>query len=107
MPLFHRHTHNRGCQLWWLPLYVSNAGLEDFETCEQVFTQSNALASSTQHASAFHRYQAIEEYFAFWDEAKYMNLGMLLCYASVSFTLFEPLMPSNSQILTWQLQAIT
>jgi len=57
-------------------MYIPGTGLEDFETCERVFSQSNALASGICHASTFHHYQAIEEYFGFWDEEKYFMLGM-------------------------------
>ena len=75
VPAFHGHVHNRACQLAWHPTYLPGTGLEDFETCECVFSLSNALAAGTRHASAFHQYQAIEEYFRFWDEDKHANLG--------------------------------
>jgi hypothetical protein len=55
-------------------MYISGVGLEDFETCERLFSISNALARGTRHASAFHQYQAIEEFFLFWDQDKYANL---------------------------------
>ena len=77
VPAFHGHAHNRACQLCWHPLYIAGTSLEDFETCERVFSLSNALASGTRHTSAFHRHQAIEQYFAFWDEDKYANLSEL------------------------------
>ena len=79
VPAFHGHAHNRGCQISWHPLYIACAGIEDFETCKRVFSQSNALTSGTCHAPAFHRYQAIEEYFAFWDDDKYANLSASVC----------------------------
>lgn len=75
VPAFHGHAHNRACQLGWHPLYIPGVGLEDFETCERVFSQSNHLAAITRHASGFHRHQAIEEWAAFWDEDKYANVG--------------------------------
>jgi Kyakuja-Dileera-Zisupton transposase len=56
---FHGHAHCQLCQLDWHPLYLKGCGLEDFETCERVFSCSNALASSTRHASTFHRRQLI------------------------------------------------
>lgn len=56
-------------------MYIPGIGLEDFETCERLFSISNGLARGTRHASPFHRYQAIEEFFRFWDEDKYANLG--------------------------------
>ncbi|KAF8581494.1 hypothetical protein K439DRAFT_1619002 [Ramaria rubella] len=43
----HGHAHCRTCQLNWHPLYLKGCGLEDFETCEHVFSQSNVLASTT------------------------------------------------------------
>jgi len=57
-------------------MYIPGAGLEYFETCERVFSQLNTLASGICHASTFHCYQAIEEYFAFWDQEKYSTPGM-------------------------------
>ncbi|KAF8578460.1 hypothetical protein K439DRAFT_1638825 [Ramaria rubella] len=75
---FHGHAHNRSCQLSWHPLYIPGLGLEDFETCERVFLQSNHLAAVTWHTSAFHCHQAIEEWAGFWDEDKYANLSKFL-----------------------------
>jgi hypothetical protein len=74
---FHGHAHNRACQLDWHPLYVKGAGRSDFEGCERVFASSNEQASGTRHASWFHRRQALDEHFNFWDEDKYANLGTL------------------------------
>ncbi|OBZ67902.1 hypothetical protein A0H81_12134 [Grifola frondosa] len=45
VPAFHGHSHNRGCQLYWHPLYMDGVGKEDFEGCERLFSESNALAS--------------------------------------------------------------
>jgi hypothetical protein len=56
-------------------MYIEGTGLEDFETYAHVFSLSNAVAAGTRHASAFHRHQAIEEYFYFWDANKYANLS--------------------------------
>ena len=72
---FHGHAHNRVCQLDWHPHYVAGMGRADFEGCERVFAASNALAPGTRHASSFHRHQAIEQHFAFWDEDKYVALS--------------------------------
>lgn len=60
---FHGHAHNRLCQLSYLATYQLGLGLEDLETCERVFSKSNALAPATRNASAFHRHQAIVTYF--------------------------------------------
>jgi len=75
VPAFHGHAHNCACQLSWHPLYIPGVGLEDFETAERIFSQSNHLAATTHHASAFHRHQAIEEWATFWYQDKYANLS--------------------------------
>jgi Kyakuja-Dileera-Zisupton transposase len=72
---FHGHAHNRACQLDWHPHHVTGMGRADFEGCERIFASSNALAPGTRHASSFHRHQAIEQHFAFWDEDKYAALS--------------------------------
>ncbi|KIM53555.1 hypothetical protein SCLCIDRAFT_92658, partial [Scleroderma citrinum Foug A] len=48
--VFHGHAHNHMCQLWYHPLYLPGTGLEDFETCERVFSSSNATATLIRHA---------------------------------------------------------
>ncbi|KIJ28781.1 hypothetical protein M422DRAFT_91237, partial [Sphaerobolus stellatus SS14] len=63
VPTFHKHAHNRGCQVCWHPLYNTLASLEDFKTRERIFSMSNHLTSTTRFASKFHRQQAIEEHF--------------------------------------------
>ncbi|EPQ56035.1 hypothetical protein GLOTRDRAFT_40987, partial [Gloeophyllum trabeum ATCC 11539] len=75
---FHGHAHNRGCQLRWHPTYVEGTGCSDFEGCEHVFSASNAVASGTQHASRFHRQQAIDEHLTFWNIDKYEALSTFL-----------------------------
>ncbi|TDL13895.1 hypothetical protein BD410DRAFT_696918, partial [Rickenella mellea] len=75
---FHGHSHNRGCQVDYHPLYVEGMGRADAEGCERVFSASNAVAAGTRHSSKFHRHQAIEEHFAFWDEDKYAALSAFL-----------------------------
>ncbi|KAG6809770.1 hypothetical protein H0H92_014809 [Tricholoma furcatifolium] len=64
---FHGHAHNRICQLSNLATYVQGMGLEDLEGCERFFSKSNALASSTRYATAFHRQQKIAGYLAHMD----------------------------------------
>lgn len=44
VPAFHGHAHNRLCQLEHHSKHKVGAGKEDFETCECVFSESNALA---------------------------------------------------------------
>ncbi|KAF8829597.1 hypothetical protein HHX47_DHR3000651 [Lentinula edodes] len=58
----HGYAHERACQLNFLLLYQTGAGLEDGETSEQYFSKSNSLASATRHASIFHHRQMITEY---------------------------------------------
>ncbi|KAH9831718.1 uncharacterized protein C8Q71DRAFT_798813 [Rhodofomes roseus] len=78
VPAFHGHGHNRGCQVNWHPLYMNSVGKEDFEGCERCFSESNALAAGTRLSSAFHRQQAIEEFFRFWGEDKHHDSGTFI-----------------------------
>ncbi|KAG6377662.1 hypothetical protein JVT61DRAFT_14427 [Boletus reticuloceps] len=71
---FHGHAHNWKCQLDWHPMYIQGTGHTEGEGCEHVFSASNDLARGTRHASRFHRHQAIEEHFGFWNEDKYNAL---------------------------------
>jgi hypothetical protein len=64
---FHGHGHNRFCQTKNLTTYVKGVGLESLEGCESYFSKSNALASTTRHASRFHRQQAIVNYMKHTD----------------------------------------
>ncbi|KAI5990638.1 hypothetical protein EDD15DRAFT_2170207 [Pisolithus albus] len=75
---FHGHAHNRMCQLDWHPQYIKGTGHTEGEGCEHIFAASNELARSTRHATSFHRHQAIEEHFAFWDADKYAALSKFL-----------------------------
>lgn len=72
---FHGYSHNRKCQLDHHPLYTKGMGRSEGEGCERIFSSSNGIARCTRHASKFHRHQAIEEHFKFWDEDKYANLS--------------------------------
>jgi Kyakuja-Dileera-Zisupton transposase len=78
VPAFHGHAHNRLCQLGFHILMSPGFGLEDLETCERVFSGSNAVARLTRHATSFHRRQFIDMYFHQWDADKYENLGYFL-----------------------------
>ncbi|KAH7904735.1 hypothetical protein BJ138DRAFT_1106572 [Hygrophoropsis aurantiaca] len=75
---FHGHAHNRKCQLEWHPTYIKGTGHSEGEGCEHIFSSSNNLAPGTRHASSFHRHQAMEEHFAFWDADKYASLSNFL-----------------------------
>jgi hypothetical protein len=83
---FHGYGHNRSCFVKHQASMVGGMGLEDFEGCEPTFKESNSLASTTRHASQFHRHQAIEEFFAFYDEDKYAALGMYIQHSHHSLT---------------------
>ncbi|KAF8545935.1 hypothetical protein OG21DRAFT_1479740 [Imleria badia] len=75
---FHGHAHNRLCQLNWHPMYIKGMGHSEGEGCKHVFSASNELARSTRHASRFHRHQAIEQHFAFWNADKYEVLTQFI-----------------------------
>jgi len=72
---FHGHAHCQLCQLDWHPQYISGSGLEDFEGCEWCFSQSNAIALCTLHASALKQKQAIIQHFECWKMDKYADLS--------------------------------
>ncbi|KAF8808965.1 hypothetical protein BYT27DRAFT_7222762 [Phlegmacium glaucopus] len=73
------HTHNCLCQSRFLAIYIAGLGLEDLEGCEWSFAKSNALASSTQYMSVYHRRQEIWEYFRHTNKFKtYQNPSTFL-----------------------------
>jgi hypothetical protein len=72
---FHGHTHNRACQLCFHPLYLHGLGLEDLETCEQIFSASNSVAWLIHHASHFYWLQFLNLHFNQWDLKKYAELS--------------------------------
>ncbi|KAI0323191.1 hypothetical protein GY45DRAFT_1265025, partial [Cubamyces sp. BRFM 1775] len=78
VPAFHGHSHNRPCQVNWHPLYTPGVGKEDFEGCERCFSESNALAPGTRLSTAFHRHQAIEQFFGFWSDQKHAESGKFI-----------------------------
>ncbi|KAG2051489.1 hypothetical protein BDR06DRAFT_983575 [Suillus hirtellus] len=75
VPAFHGHAHNHLCQVQHHSKYKVGASKEDFETCECVFSESNALAPETWNTTKFHRHQALDEHFCFADMDKYANLS--------------------------------
>ncbi|KAG1884380.1 hypothetical protein F4604DRAFT_1677018 [Suillus subluteus] len=75
---FHGHAHNRRCQLQFHTLYQQGFGIEDLETCEQVFSGSNAVAPVIQHASYFHWLQFIDLHFNQWDQDWYQELSQFM-----------------------------
>ena len=64
---FHGLGHGRMCQTENLTTYVKGVGAETLEGCETYFSKSNALASTTRHATRFHRQQAIVNYMKHTD----------------------------------------
>lgn len=77
---FHGYAHNRACQLQWHPLHTRGAGIEDFEGCERIFSDSNKVASCTRHATTFHRRQAILRFITRWNSDKYIELSKSYSY---------------------------
>ncbi|KAI1781971.1 hypothetical protein LXA43DRAFT_907171 [Ganoderma leucocontextum] len=75
VPAFHGHSHNRGCQVNHLPLYVEGVGKEDFEGNERFFSSSNNLAAGTRLSTPFHRHQTITQFAAFWTHTKHAETG--------------------------------
>ncbi|TFK65041.1 hypothetical protein BDN72DRAFT_736735, partial [Pluteus cervinus] len=75
---FHGHAHNRPCQLNYHPLYRNGVGLEDFGTCERIFSCSNSVARLIRHSSHFHWRQFIDLHFTQWDEDRYEDLSNFL-----------------------------
>ncbi|KAH8107285.1 hypothetical protein DFH11DRAFT_1549792 [Phellopilus nigrolimitatus] len=67
-----------GPKLRWHPLYTKGVGLEDFETCERVFSESNRVATCTRHASKFHRRQALLLHFARWNADKKAEISRFI-----------------------------
>ncbi|KIJ60975.1 hypothetical protein HYDPIDRAFT_177248 [Hydnomerulius pinastri MD-312] len=68
---FHGH-------LLYHPVYRLRLGIEDLETCERVFSASNAVASVICHASYFHWLQFIDLHFDQWNQDKYLELSRFL-----------------------------
>ncbi|KAI5985795.1 hypothetical protein EDD15DRAFT_2373911 [Pisolithus albus] len=75
---FHGFVHNRVCQLQNHPLYLAGLGIEDLETCERIFANSNSTAALICHASLFHWMQFLDLHFDQWDSDKYLELSQFL-----------------------------
>ncbi|KAI0751728.1 hypothetical protein C8Q80DRAFT_1098477 [Daedaleopsis nitida] len=72
---FHGHAHNHLYQLRNHPLYQKKYGLEDLETCERIFSASNAVTRTIRFASHFHWLQLIDLHFNQWNRNRYLELG--------------------------------
>ena len=75
VPAFHGYTHSHICQLQYHPNVIEEMGLEDVETLERIFSQTNDLARVTRHASAYRRMLLIEDYLKHLEDDRYHNLG--------------------------------
>ncbi|KAI0037653.1 hypothetical protein FA95DRAFT_1614014 [Auriscalpium vulgare] len=71
---FHGYAHNRLCQLCHHPLFRTGLGLEDFETCERIFSSLGTVARLIRHASHFHWKMYIHLHMQQWDEDRYAEL---------------------------------
>ncbi|KAI6039370.1 hypothetical protein EDC04DRAFT_2867994 [Pisolithus marmoratus] len=76
---FHGFAHNHVCQLQNHLLYLAGFGIEDLETCEQVFANSNSTAALIHHASLFHWTQFLDLHFDQWDSDN-SSLGIIWKY---------------------------
>lgn len=81
VPAFHGHSHKRGCQVHWHPMYIDGAGTEDWEECERCFKSSNDVAPTTRLATPFHRTQQIDQHFNFHDLDKHASSGTSICFS--------------------------
>ncbi|KIM51893.1 hypothetical protein SCLCIDRAFT_142302, partial [Scleroderma citrinum Foug A] len=93
---FHGHAHNCMCQLQYHPLYLPGTGLEDFKTCERVFSSSNATAMLICHASHFHYVQYLELHFNQWDVDKYAELSTIISANTVDLDAYRMLHPNEN-----------
>ena len=75
---FHGYSHSYQCQHKNHPTVVKGTGLEDFETCERFFSNSNGLAPVVRHCSSYRRGMLTSSWLAQWDEDKYGNLGTFI-----------------------------
>ena len=102
MNAFHGHAHNHMCQLQYHPLYLPGTGLKDFETCEHIFSSSNATAALIRHASYFHYIQYLDIHFSQWDADKYAELSTLLLFRLVRLLIWFQVASSGKSILLYR-----
>lgn len=72
---FHGHAHNRICQLQHHIQLHRNAGIENLETCERYFAETNKAARVTRHASAFRRRTTIIHHVGRINRDRYCDIG--------------------------------
>ncbi|KAI0349069.1 hypothetical protein OH77DRAFT_1507574 [Trametes cingulata] len=75
---FHGYSHAYNCQVRYHPNVIKGAGLEDLETLERVFGDSNKLAPITRYCSPYRRHMFCHLFFRQRDAEKYANLGLML-----------------------------
>ncbi|KAL7280958.1 hypothetical protein ACG7TL_005907 [Trametes sanguinea] len=75
---FHGYSHAYHCQVQNHPNTIKGAGLEDFETLERLFSDSNELAPVTRYASPYRRHVLMDMFFTHHDDEKYANLGLMI-----------------------------
>ncbi|KZO98204.1 hypothetical protein CALVIDRAFT_479161 [Calocera viscosa TUFC12733] len=101
---FHGYAHNRRCQLSYHPRLQTVAGLEDFETCEWIFSQQNHTARLFRHASSFHRHMTMHWFYRRWDSDRRAALGDFL-YKNYrqALDIIHDVQPALQNMLTAQL----
>ncbi|KAI0363067.1 hypothetical protein BV20DRAFT_1040098 [Pilatotrama ljubarskyi] len=75
---FHGYSHAYNCQIRYHPNVIPGAGLEDLETLEKVFGDSNELAPVTRYCSPYRRHMFMDLFFRQRDDEKYANIGLML-----------------------------
>ncbi|KAG1776236.1 hypothetical protein EV702DRAFT_1180061 [Suillus placidus] len=93
VPAFHGHAHNRLCQVQHHSKYMVGAGKEDFETCERMFSESNALAAQTRNATEFHCHQALDEHFPNFIHQNYVQALSIINASTIFLSNFQTSTP--------------
>ncbi|EIW56750.1 uncharacterized protein TRAVEDRAFT_127597 [Trametes versicolor FP-101664 SS1] len=75
---FHGYSHAYHCQVRFHPNCIEGIGLEDLETLERVFGDSNELGPVTRYATPYRRHVLIDMFFHQRDAEKYANLGLMI-----------------------------
>ncbi|KAI0712638.1 hypothetical protein C8Q76DRAFT_769169 [Earliella scabrosa] len=78
VPAFHGYSHEYDCQVKFHPNRIPGMGLEDLETMERIFSNSNQLASVIRYASPYRRRALIALFFEHWDEERHASLAQML-----------------------------
>lgn len=81
---WHGYAHQRPCQVSYHPRLTAQAGLEDFETCERLFSFTNGVAGVTRSATRFHRHQQLEWVIEQCNNDKLSLMGEYISLLSLS-----------------------